>query len=118
MLYVRLPNRLQAMRLDQFYDALEPRSNIQRETIERLLDVLIQELNDSRHYPNYTFFAIFAGIVFACPGQRPFPDASLWADRATGHISEVPIKIGGENDPVPRHKLSGWTNVGWRNDTD
>ena len=64
MLYVRLPNRLQAMRLDQFYDALEPRSNIQRETIERLLDVLIQDLNDSRHYPNYTFFAMFARMVF------------------------------------------------------
>jgi hypothetical protein len=47
MLYVRLPNRLQAMRLDQFYDALEPRSNIQRETIERLLDVLIQ--NSTTH---------------------------------------------------------------------
>jgi hypothetical protein len=54
------------MRLNQFYDALEPRSNIQRETIERLLDVLIQELNDPRHYPNYTFFAMFAGMVSAC----------------------------------------------------
>jgi hypothetical protein len=48
--------------MDQFYDALEPRSNIQRETIERLLDVL----NDPRHYPNYTFFAMFAGMVSAC----------------------------------------------------
>jgi hypothetical protein len=56
---------LQTVGLNQFYYALEARSNIQRETIERLLDVLIQELNDPRHYPKYTFFAMFARIVLA-----------------------------------------------------
>src|ERR1700733_966399 len=64
MLKVRLPHIFQTVSLNQFYDALEPRLNIQRETIERLLDVLIQELNDPRHRPNYTFFAMFAGMVF------------------------------------------------------